>query len=117
MRIPALAAPVAFLAAAGMWQTPTLVNERRHLLGSRADREVDPRFAYVHVDARRLWGEGLAEPTEGATTQEVVSVLAAAGVPFLAGTDLGNPGVYPGFSLHDELELLVAAGLTRLQAL
>lgn len=29
------------------------------------------------------------------------------GVPILAGTDALNPYVFPGFSLHDELALLV----------
>jgi imidazolonepropionase-like amidohydrolase len=41
----------------------------------------------------------------------------AAGVPILAGTDLHNPYIYPGFSLHDELELLVESGLPPLAAL
>ena len=35
----------------------------------------------------------------------------------LAGTDTPNPFVYPGFSLHDELGLLVQAGLTAREAL
>ena len=35
----------------------------------------------------------------------------------LAGSDSPNPFVYPGFSLHDELGLLVRAGLTPAQAL
>jgi imidazolonepropionase-like amidohydrolase len=35
----------------------------------------------------------------------------------LAGTDNGNPFCFPGFSLHDELALLVESGLTPLQAL
>lgn len=39
-----------------------------------------------------------------------------AGVRFLAGTDVQNPFVFPGFSLHDELSLLVEAGLTTLEA-
>jgi imidazolonepropionase-like amidohydrolase len=40
------------------------------------------------------------------------------GVPLLAGTDAPTiPGTYPGFSLHDDLDRLVAAGLTRFQAL
>jgi imidazolonepropionase-like amidohydrolase len=43
--------------------------------------------------------------------------LQAAGVPVLAGTDNGNPGVAAGSSLHGELELLVRAGLTPVQAL
>lgn len=40
-----------------------------------------------------------------------------AGVRVLAGTDAMNPSVVPGFSLHDELRDLVAAGLTPYEAL
>jgi len=40
-----------------------------------------------------------------------------AGVPLLAGTDAMNPFCFPGFSLHDELALLVDSGLTPLAAL
>src|SRR5258708_9819039 len=40
-----------------------------------------------------------------------------AGVPILAGTDCANPYVFPGFSLHDELGLLVKAGFTPMEAL
>jgi imidazolonepropionase-like amidohydrolase len=36
---------------------------------------------------------------------------------FLVGTDLGNPYIFPGFSVHDEMALLVNAGLTPLEAL
>jgi imidazolonepropionase-like amidohydrolase len=39
------------------------------------------------------------------------------GVHLLAGTDITIPYTYPGFSLHDELQLLVEAGLTPMQAL
>jgi imidazolonepropionase-like amidohydrolase len=38
-------------------------------------------------------------------------------VPILAGTDELNPYVFPGFSLHDELALLVKAGLSPRDAL
>jgi hypothetical protein len=41
-----------------------------------------------------------------------------AGMTLLAGSDLGAPLLVPGFSIHDELELLVTqAGMTPLQAL
>jgi imidazolonepropionase-like amidohydrolase len=43
--------------------------------------------------------------------------LKEAGVKLLAGTDMPQPFVYPGFSLHQELELLVRSGLTPLEAL
>src|SRR5204862_551802 len=39
------------------------------------------------------------------------------GVEFLAGTDTPNPFCFPGFSLHDELALLVQAGLSPMEAL
>ena len=48
---------------------------------------------------------------------DVVREMNRAGVLLLAGTDNNNPFVVPGFDLHDELELFVAAGLTPLQAL
>jgi Amidohydrolase family len=50
--------------------------------------------------------------------EKLVGDMHRAGVEFLAGTDANgvNP-VMPGFGLHRELELLVAAGLTPLEAL
>ena len=42
----------------------------------------------------------------------------AAGVKIVAGTDAAAPNVYPGFSLHDELEMLVKeGGLTPMEAI
>jgi imidazolonepropionase-like amidohydrolase len=48
---------------------------------------------------------------------EIVSLLHQERVAFLAGTDLSNPYVLPGYSLHDELEAFVARGFTPLEAL
>jgi imidazolonepropionase-like amidohydrolase len=48
---------------------------------------------------------------------DAILPLAAAHVPILAGTDAGSPGTAPGASLHGELEYLVEAGLSPLQAL
>jgi hypothetical protein len=39
------------------------------------------------------------------------------GSPMLTGTDLGTTYLMPGFSVHDELALLVEAGLPPLRAL
>lgn len=47
----------------------------------------------------------------------LVRALKELGVPVLAGTDAGLSGVVSGFSLHDELQLLVDAGLTPEEAL
>ena len=47
----------------------------------------------------------------------LVGLMQREGVGILAGSDEISPFVAPGFSLHDELELLVEAGLTTMQAL
>ncbi|HEX5870889.1 MAG TPA: amidohydrolase family protein, partial [Longimicrobium sp.] len=47
----------------------------------------------------------------------VAGAMHRAGIPLLAGSDGPNPGVVPGIALHQELELLVRAGLTPMEAL
>ena len=47
----------------------------------------------------------------------LVRALADAGVPLMTGTDTTTIGPVSGFSLHEELEELVASGLTPWQAL
>jgi imidazolonepropionase-like amidohydrolase len=102
-----------------------------------------PTYAVVESFAGRNAGddllasprfEGLLDPTQEAALKrrlgkfdrsahvdavmhDSITALHAAGVPLLAGTDAGNPGVLRGISLHRELALLVKAGLTPLDAL
>jgi imidazolonepropionase-like amidohydrolase len=47
----------------------------------------------------------------------LLAMMARARVPIMAGTDAGNPYCFAGFGLHDELALMVEAGLTPLAAL
>lgn len=54
---------------------------------------------------------------EFAKYQELTGMLYRAGVPLLVGTDAPEPQVTPGFSLHQELELLVESGLPPAAAL
>ncbi len=51
------------------------------------------------------------------TRRGLVKALRDAGAPILAGTDTPNPFVVPGFSMHEELVLLVEAGLTPYESL
>jgi imidazolonepropionase-like amidohydrolase len=51
------------------------------------------------------------------STRAGIKQLVAAHVPILTGTDAPVPGVTYGASEHEELQLLVAAGLTPVQAL
>lgn len=47
----------------------------------------------------------------------IVKAFKEAGVPMLVGTDAGISGIVWGFSIHDELKLLVEAGFTNEEAL
>jgi imidazolonepropionase-like amidohydrolase len=100
------------------WQDPTLTVLRS--LASRYDEEFcnDPRVKYMPVFLRSGWkpkaGSSKLSP-EGLTAfkrtyknaSKLVQAMRKAGVQFLAGTDVTNPYCFPGFSLHDELALLV----------
>jgi imidazolonepropionase-like amidohydrolase len=48
---------------------------------------------------------------------ELIGKMNKKGVKLLAGTDFPNPYVFPGFSLHDELALMVKGGMSALDAL
>ena len=61
--------------------------------------------------------DGLSIRFGQAARSELTGALHDAGAPILLGTDTGNPWVAAGFSVHQELANLVAAGLTPYEAL
>lgn len=84
----------------------------------------DPRLRYLPASLTRLWLSRTRSADEYASIKklyeknlEVVGEMRRDGVKFLAGTDTLNAFCFPGFSLHDELALLVSAGLTPMEAL
>jgi len=122
----------AILAKNETWQCPTLVWERGGNLIDASDFSKDTRVKYVPASWRtKTWKRFTDEITQGYGTDdlatrrkfiekelEVVSMLHKAGVPFLAGTDTpAGVHIFPGFSLHEELQRFVAAGFTPLEAL
>jgi imidazolonepropionase-like amidohydrolase len=121
----------ALLAKNQTWQCPTLVWERGGNLLEMNDLAHDPLAKYVpaywkDVTWKRFTNEIMRDNTDDLLTRrrfvekelEVVKAMHKAGIPFLAGTDT-PPGVavFPGFSLHQELQRFVAAGFTPLVAL
>ena len=62
-------------------------------------------------------GGPLRDPTYAEWSLFLVERMNEAGVPIGAGTDTPIGFAAPGYSLHSELEMLVRAGLTPLQAL
>jgi hypothetical protein len=90
---------IALFKRKGTWQCPTLVSlPLRSALAQRADLS----------DEDRVWGKRLLDKIDS-----VVSQLAKGNAGVLAGTDA--PLAAP--RLHDELALLVAAGMSPLEAL
>ncbi len=110
--------------------TPTLIIGHNAARAGDPAQIADPRLRHLPPEVVASWnppGDGrpaereLVDPAIARLSMEVGSTIArtmqGAGAPLLAGTDLGLPYVFPGFSLHDELALLVDAGLTPLEAL
>ncbi|RFA11123.1 hypothetical protein B7R54_06185 [Subtercola boreus] len=86
-----------------------------------AGKVVAPTLVMMKGIVERLAAAGIPGPSYDAA-RDSVRALHAAGVPILAGTDANETPAVPasplfGTSLHDELELLVDAGLTPVEAL
>lgn len=77
----------------------------------------DPKRSPKHYDRTIQKAMESAHDKALATEGEIVKELAADGDPIMAGTDTPNPYVVPGPSLHQELGLLVNAGLSPYEAL
>ena len=100
----------------GTWQVPTL-NVLRSLVSLDDPKfTADGRVKYMPPSFRSWWSMKLPPETAAGLKRWYrrctwqVRAMHQAGVPFLAGTDTSNPYIFPGFSLHDELALIVAEG-------
>jgi imidazolonepropionase-like amidohydrolase len=114
----------AHLARNGTWMVPTFtaVLQDSEIFSVRV--RTDPRLKYIPPAIQKRWSEaalaGAAIKSKSYERKlQVVGAMHRAGIPLLAGTDAGwiQPYVYAGFSLHDELALLVRAGLTPMESL
>ena len=115
----------------GTWLSPTLITivkiyEQAQSLKAVSDL---PSLKYVHplIQSKWLTSNNYNKETSPERITyfkklvdfnvKLVKAFKKAGVPMVTGTDAGTSGVVWGFSLHDELELLVEAGLTPEEAL
>ena len=118
------------VAASDTWIVPTIVVLRSTAFLDDTTLKSDPRLRYVPRFFSASWDPKAdfrfrsVTPEGWATRRRVyesqlgiVRLLHEAGAKFLAGTDLSNPYIFPGFSLHDELRHLVRNGFTPLEAL
>jgi len=121
--IPVDDAFVRLAAQRGAFVIPTLtVLDSVNRNGGNAALADDPAIApYVTPGDAQMLRSSFPGKTPPANVLripgETVAALRAAGVTILAGTDCGNPGTAHGVSIHRELALLVASGMTPTEAL
>jgi hypothetical protein len=111
-------------------QVPTLVLLQSYAREHDPRRLRDPRYKYLPELLRNSW-EAFADAPQADVPnsrvvraerlrwiQKAIGDMQHAGVMILAGTEEGGASfIYPGFAIHDELQLLVESGLTPLEAL
>jgi len=115
------------LATNGTWVTPTLTVLRSAAWWGDAAFMNDARTRLLPETLQQFWKTGWSgwfREDDAADRRKrfeqrlrQVGAMHCAGVKILAGSDTPNPYVFPGDSLHEELELLVKTGLTPAQAL
>lgn len=119
-KIPSI---VAMTKEAGIYICPTLVVFDQW---GRVEEAKQPTMRFVSPQTMTWWKNSSARATEEFLSGSLeskpfrlkfVKQLHDGGVPILLGTDMGNPYVVAGFSIHQELQNLVAAGLTPYEAL
>jgi imidazolonepropionase-like amidohydrolase len=123
----------------GTWQVPTLITLRNVAFPTPPDTAQpdlmrDSRVLYVPRQFLEAWRRQRAKELQVNPPQlaaerfanhrallqrslAVVGKMNGLGIPIMAGTDSAAPFVFPGSSLHEELSLLVDAGLSPMQAL
>jgi imidazolonepropionase-like amidohydrolase len=118
------------LAKSSMWLCPTLTVNRA--MGYLNDTTFinDNRMAYLPGYVIDIWNQKMNPYTKTEIDNfaksararylfelSLIGKMNKKGVKFIAGTDFPNPFVFPGFSLHDELSLMVKGGMPTLDAL
>lgn len=121
---PGDSALVSALLRHGTWVTPTLAayRARAHVHALAAAR--DDRLRLIAPSFKQHWDAQVSSFSKETAAHvkilewrtAAVRTLYQAGIPLLAGTDLGFPFVFPG-DVASELELFVQAGLSPLEAL
>jgi len=117
-------AVMATLARNHTWVTPTLVvyQPYAHAFDSASTHPEWSKYVPGLVQGGWLKRAAGVTPADSMVVRSYFSFdrtreLRDAGVKLLAGTDMPQAFVYPGFSLHQELELLVKSGLSPAEAL
>ena len=112
------------------WQVPTLETKWAQTFIDDLVHKPDSRLKYIPASQFQWWTPEKNFFARYRTPEyiayrkrlfqrelELVRDMHRAGVMFMTGTDLSGAYVFAGFSVHHEMELLVQAGFTPLEAL
>lgn len=117
------------LAANNTYLVPSHTTRKMDAFAPDPEYRADPRRKYVPPWRLAGWDRDLEATASGPPELlqfyreffdlglRVTGLAHRTGVKILAGTDTLDTQCFPGFSLHDELEHLIMAGLTPLDAL
>ncbi|MEM6642098.1 MAG: amidohydrolase family protein [Bacteroidota bacterium] len=113
-----------------LWMSPTLITNKGAAYFGDPDYTSDERLAYMPSEMIQWWiwdSVALHSPSSQERIRQeqksfhfllpLVGQMHSRGVRFLAGSDYPNPYCFPGFSLHDELAIMVEGGMSNLAAL
>jgi hypothetical protein len=112
------------------WVCPTMTVNRGIAYIKDSAMMKDPRMQYAIPMIKNMWNPANDfrfrtapdeffenEKKEFELNKRILKLLHQGGVKILAGTDTPNPYCFPGFSVHDELQIMVESGFTPAQAL
>lgn len=117
------------LADTGIYYVPTHVTREMEARADEAAYLANPNFKYILPERQKRWNDDFTETAALPEAERlaldrffehglrITRLAQLAGIPVMAGTDMSDTGVVPGFSLHRELSLLRRAGLSNLEVL
>ena len=115
----------------GDWNCPTVVVWQKIVSGEKVEElKKHPGMKYFSGMQKFFLKKSIQAINEHVTYEgedyngrmleiyfKMIGALNDAGANLLLGTDAGNPFVFPGYSIHEELTYMVDAGLTPYEAI
>ena len=112
--------------------TPTLQTLKFEAFAHKQSFLQNEHLRYISFICKKLWwgidinnntkrnlskeGKNISEAFYNAVKDQV-KLASEIGVPIMTGTDVSDSYIFPGFSIHEELEELTKCGLSNLKAL
>jgi imidazolonepropionase-like amidohydrolase len=100
----------------GVTVDPTIVTFRNWPNVNSLERQSLPHGEYISNELFSIWKTQWAGQTEipdviWQSWAQMVRQMNEAGIPMMTGTDLMCPGLMPGYSVHEEMEIWQEAGI------